>query len=945
MADHSHEFGVLVVDDDSAMVELTATHLSRLLTEATVRTETDPKDALDRVTSEQVDCIVCDYDMPGWTGLDLLEQVRRTDPQMPFILFTGKGSEEIASEAISAGVTDYLQKRAGSDRYEVLANRVRNAIARQWAVKEAERLQQISDVIRTTQRRLVGASTLTEICEGVCRSLTDAATYEGAWLGEYDPETETVTHRGCAGQGSNLCGKTLDLTEERWAFVDDCVTGHETNVGTIETADNGEEQSTTVAGTDQVVSTATAQSELLAVPLGHDEDEFGVLVVYAAADYEFSETEADVLIELSWTVAQAISATRTRQTLVERERTLSRYETILDVLADPVYALDDAGRLTYVNESFEDITGYTESDLIGEHAGLLLDDETVSALQADIESLLSTPNQHRIRREIDVQTEPDETVRCEDNIALLPDLGDGFRGTVGVVRDIEDRAKTEQRLRENKAKTEAIHGFARDVAECDSVDTVCRRTTEAADRLLDFDVCYVGLREGDRIVPKATRNVDTPEPTRHDEGIAGEVHHTGESQLTSRISAEPRADPARETFESGMTVPIGEFGVFQAVSLSPDGFDERDVELAELLISHVTAALNRLEYETKLRDERDRVAALFENLPEPAAACHATPEGPIIDDINGEFERVFGYTPDEIIGENIDDHVIPTGDEPITLEETFYVGNTVQTEVRRRTKRGVRDFLVTIIPVDLDGFSSDGYVVYGDISEQKHRERELSRQNDRLAEFTSLVTHDLRNPLNVAMGNLTLAKEVEDFDRIDTAQAALDRMETLIGDFLSLARQGRTVNEPTRMRLETVVTQAWRTVETGANATLDIDGDLGSVSADPERCRTVFENLFRNSVEHGSTSPSEEEGDAVEQDCDGTTIRVGSLPDGFYIEDDGPGIDAETREHVFEYGYSTERDGTGFGLAIVDRIVHAHGWEIAATEAETGGARFEIRTE
>jgi PAS domain S-box-containing protein len=937
MADDSEEFGVLVVDDDEAMAELTATHLSRLLTEATVCTETDPTAVLDRLDSERVDCIVSDYDMPVWTGLDLLERVRAADPRMPFILFTGKGSEEIASEAISAGVTDYLQKRAGSDRYEVLANRVRNAVSRQWAVREAERLQQITDVIRTTQRELVGATTVTEICDGVCQSLTDAAAYEGAWLGEYDPETAAVTHHGSAGRGDTLRGATLDLTDDDWAFVADCVSGTETRVQTATVAAGGDTVTnadiTATDGPGPSASVAATDWELLAVPLVHDDGVFGVLFVYAAADYEFGETEADVLIELSWTVAQAISATRTRQTLVERERTLTRYESILDVLADPVYALDAEGYLTYVNEAFETITGYDETELLGKHGSTLLAADDIAALQRDVESLLDDPSRTRTRREIDVHTADGRTVRCEDNITLLPDLGDGFRGTVGVVRDIEDRVETERNLRETKAKTEAIHGFAREIATCDSVDTVCQRAVAAADRILEFDICYVGLREGHRIVPKAVHGVDEPTPVPYDGSVAGNVMQAGEPRLTDRIVDEPAAaldDTEDERFESGITVPIGEFGVFQAASASPADFDDRDVELAELLLSHVTEALNRLEYETKLRDERDRVAALFENLPEPAAACHAGPEGPVVDDINTEFERVFGYAPEEIVGENIDDYVIPDGDDPITLEETLYVGKTIQTEVRRRTKHGVRDFHVTIIPVDLDGFSNDGYVIYNDISEQKHRERELSRQNDRLAEFTSLVTHDLRNPLNVAMGNLELAKELEDYSRIDTAQAALDRMEGLIGDFLSLAKQGRTVNDPTTMTLETVVRQAWRTVDTGPKATLDIVDNLGVVSADAERCRTVFENLFRNALEHGKEDVS---------------LRVGRLPDGFYVEDDGPGIDAETREKVFEYGYSTERDGTGFGLAIVERVVHAHGWEITATEAESGGARFEIRTE
>jgi PAS domain S-box-containing protein len=923
MADVADSFGILVVDDDGAMADLTATHLSRLLPEATVRTETDPRTVLSRLDTERVDCLVSDYDMPELTGLDLLGRVRRDHPRMPFILFTGKGSEEIASEAISAGVTDYLQKRAGSDRFEVLANRVRNAVSRQVAVREAERFRQFTDVIRTTQRQLVSASTPGEVHEAVCRSLTTAATYRGAWLGEYDAATETLEPRSAAGDVPLATDDAVDVSDRSTTPFGACLANCETRTTACTVSDDGNVRP--ALGEDD------PDTELLAIPLLHGDDLFGVLAVFADSDYTFSETEADVLIELSWTATQAIEATQTRQTLLERERTLTQYETLLDVLGDPVYALDEAGRVTYVNQALESLTGYAEAELLGEPGSMLLDTETTAELQANIESLLADPERHRTYCELDVHTKSGETVRCEDSIALLPDADGGFRGTVGVVRNIEPRIAVEADLRENKHKIEEIHEFARDVGNCETAEAVCERTVEAADRILAFDVCYVGLREGEYIVPTASRNVSSPEAVYHDEGIAGAVYHSGESHVTGDIRADGEAEPTDSAFRSGMTVPIGDAGVFQAASYATEDFDGHDVELAELLLSHVAEALKRVGYEAELKDERDRVAALFENLPEPAAACHATPEGPVVDDVNGEFERVFGYDRADIVGENIDEHVVPADDDAITLEESYYVGNTVQSEVRRQTKRGVREFLVTVIPVDLDGFSTEGYVVYGDVSDRKRRERELSRQNERLAEFTSLVTHDLRNPLNVAMGNLELARETGDTDRLDTAADALDRMEGLIGDFLLLSRQGRTVNDPTTLTLETVVRQAWRTVETGSGATLDLN-DLGVVSADAERLRTVFENLFRNGVEHGDGT---------------TTLRVGTLADGsngFYVEDDGPGIDPAAREQVFEYGYSTESDGTGFGLAIVNRIVQAHGWAIVATESATGGARFEVRT-
>ena len=211
--------------------------------------------------------------------------------------------------------------------------------------------------------------------------------------------------------------------------------------------------------------------------------------------------------------------------------------------------------------------------------------------------------------------------------------------------------------------------------------------------------------------------------------------------------------------------------------------------------------------------------------------------------------------------------------------------------------------------------------------ELQHREanEQLQQTNKRLDQFASVVSHDLRNPLNVAEGRLELAIEECDSDHLDPIGRALDRMDALITDSLALAREGESTTELTAIGLPTLAENCWRTVDTvDANIVIDIDR---TIHADEERLNQVFENLIRNAVEHGG---------------DGVTVRVGELDAGFYIEDDGPGIPEDKRDDVFDAGYSTSDKGTGFGLSIVKQVVDAHGWEIHLTEATESGARFEI---
>lgn len=142
--------GVLLVDDDPALTDLTSTFLERIRDDIVTHAETDPEDALAyvRENRQRVDCVVSDYNMPKLNGLELFEAIRAVDDDIPFILFTGKGSEEIASEAISRGVTDYLQKRSSTDQYEVLANRLENVVSQYHAEREAaESNEQLAQTI------------------------------------------------------------------------------------------------------------------------------------------------------------------------------------------------------------------------------------------------------------------------------------------------------------------------------------------------------------------------------------------------------------------------------------------------------------------------------------------------------------------------------------------------------------------------------------------------------------------------------------------------------------------------------------------------------------------------------------------------------------------------------------------------------------------------------
>jgi len=348
-----------------------------------------------------------------------------------------------------------------------------------------------------------------------------------------------------------------------------------------------------------------------------------------------------------------------------------------------------------------------------------------------------------------------------------------------------------------------LHDVATNLQNEETVSSVCERTVSAAAELLDFNLCTIVIREDDWLVPYATSDDAPPDGSREmriDEGLAGKTYQTGASHIVSNVTPDDGTEPAKQTYRSGISVPIGEHGVFQAVDTETDAFDDSDIELAELLISHTTTALDRLT-----------------------------------------------------------------------------------------------------------------------------REQELQRRNERLDQFASVVTHDLRNPLNVASGNLELAAEDCDSPHLDTVADAHDRMGRLIEDVLMFARMGTSSITESTNRLPELVTNCWDGLA-NAQATLNIATDQ-SVRADPNRLRQLLENLLKNAVDHGEA---------------GVVVTVGELEDGFYVEDNGPGIPKGNREDVFTPGFTSAEEGTGFGLNISKQVADAHGWEINLIEGSEGGARFEI---
>jgi len=211
---------------------------------------------------------------------------------------------------------------------------------------------------------------------------------------------------------------------------------------------------------------------------------------------------------------------------------------------------------------------------------------------------------------------------------------------------------------------------------------------------------------------------------------------------------------------------------------------------------------------------------------------------------------------------------------------------------------------------------------------------EKYRSDGRIERFSSIVSHELRSPIQTVKSGLDLAKTECDSHYLDNVEETIDQLDELIDNLVDELKHDEITVEIEAVDLAAVVEKAW---PNRATATLSVESDLPTIEAERSRLRQLLDNLFRNSVEHGGN---------------GTTVRIGMIesaadsePDdtiGLYIADDGPGIEPDRREEIFEYGYTGSENGTGIGLAIVSEIVEVFDWEITVTESDNGGARFEL---
>ncbi|WP_049938033.1 PAS domain-containing protein [Haloplanus natans] len=313
--------------------------------------------------------------------------------------------------------------------------------------------------------------------------------------------------------------------------------------------------------------------------------------------------------------------------------------------------------------------------------------------------------------------------------------------------------------------------------------------------------------------------------------------------------------------------------------------------------------------------------------------------------VNDRFVEMTGYDREAMLGRDcLFLQGAETTDERIDeLRAALAAGDPVTATLRNYRRDGEKFWnRLSLAPLEDEGGNVARWVGFQeDVTAHKRYQRRLERQNARLERTAGVLSHDLRNPLTVAKGRLDVARDEVDSDDLDAVADAHGRIEALVDDLLALVRNDDDIDtEP--VSLATVAETCWAGLDTGT-ATLRIETDR-TLLAEPGRFERLLTHLLGNAVEHDSTGSQPSADNAVDPSGDGgpsARITVGGMPDGFYVADDGPGVESAKRERIVELGGS-DGDGAGFGLSIVEEFAGAHDWTVGVTTSETGGARFEV---
>ncbi|RMB18075.1 PAS domain S-box protein [Haloplanus aerogenes] len=975
---------VLHVDDEPDFAETAADFFEQRQARIDITAVGSATEGLEYLSEADVDCIVSDYRMAGMDGLEFLEAVREEYPDLPYILLTGKGNEDVASAAISKGVTEYLQKKPGADQFSVLANRIENVVDQTRAERRLEE----------SQRRF---QTLLDNVPGIVYRGHNDRGWPMRFLSD-DCVELTGYEPSALVDGDVSYGRDIIHEDDRdrvWEVVQDALSSHDPFriEYRIRTADGTEKwvreqgqgvfEDGDVVALEGFITDVTArkqsqrqrefQSSLLEAKMEATID--GLLVIdedRTVASYndqfvemwevpdEVIETKSDEAL-LDWAVDNKLAEPEDFLTLVEDlydhpDRT-SRDEVrltdgrVFDRYSAPVVGDDGTnyGRLWV----FRDITERTEYERELERQEFLFsrvqEIASIGIWEYDPQSgeLIWSDGIRRIHG-VDDDYEPtlaegidfyhpDDRDEIEATVTRAIEECEGFNRELRIVRpdgDVRNVRTWGEVSTDEHGATEVIRGVFQDITD----------RKEREEQLQTYEYVFESALSALAIA-----------------GLDGELRSVNAafcemwgyedcedllSQSVTDFWTEPEAaanvvDAIRETgrWEGGLQ-GVREDGTTFDTYCSASTVTDDDGDPIALMSSFVDVT-ERNRHEQKLAEEREKYATLVEQSHDGIAIIQ---DGAFVF-VNSRLSDIVGYEESDLLGMPIIDLITPKSRE------------LVQKRHEQRLDPGADDppsqYTLTFETADgreRVGEVSAAVIQYEgapavltsvrDVTERQQYEDELERVNEELEVLNRVVRHDIRNDMTVILGWAEMLGEHVDDDgkeRLETiltggkhvvelTEIARDYVETLTGDG---AVDVKPVQLDPMLRNEIMLRR-----EAYPDADIVVEEPIPDVGVQAnEMLSSVFRNLLNNAVQH-----NDKDRPVVE-----VTIRERADEVEVTVADNGPGVPESQRETIFGKGeMGLDSGGTGIGLYLVHTLVKQYGGDVRVEDNDPEGAAFTV---
>ena len=340
-----------------------------------------------------------------------------------------------------------------------------------------------------------------------------------------------------------------------------------------------------------------------------------------------------------------------------------------------------------------------------------------------------------------------------------------------------------------------------------------------------------------------------------------------------------------------------------------------------------TADVQRNETrQTNKRDPSDRFGHLFHLIGDAVIEFEIVSMEPIVRSVNPGFEEVFGYEREAVVGESLNEYIVPDGEQDgsTDFDRRTAEGKENFDIVRRETATGVREFLYRGVPYTREDGSSWGFAIYSDITEERKYERHMQVVH-------RLLRHNLRNDLSVVLGAANQIAELTDDEEVrELTRQIADRSTRLS----TLSQETHTIEEvflrddgPRSINITHLCRQAATTVENqGHDGTVTVSAAAGLTASAIPQLQTAVEALVENALVHGYDEPLVHV--TAEREDEQVILEVA---------DNGPGIPETERAPIFDGESITQlQHGSGIGLWLVRWVVDAANGSLAYERTTDG---------